>query len=127
MKEFIKRDIEKAILENLKLYPSLTIQGPRQCGKTTLLKELFPNYSYVDLDDYNARNLAEVDPYEFFKRYPEPVIIDEVQRVPSILSVVKTRIDLSDKKGMYILSGSSQVKLLTSVSESLAGWIEIHS
>lgn len=121
MKEFIKRDIEKAILENLKLYPSLTIQGPRQCGKTTLLKELFPNYSYVDLDDYNARNLAEVDPYEFFKRYPEPVIIDEVQRVPSILSIVKDRIDLSDKKGMYILSGSSQVKLLTSVSESLAG------
>lgn len=121
MKEFIKRDIEKAILENLKLYPSLTIQGPRQCGKTTLLKELFPNYSYVDLDDYNARNLAEVDPYEFFKRYPEPVIIDEVQRVPSILSTVKARIDLSDKKGMYILSGSSQVKLLTSVSESLAG------
>ncbi len=75
----------------------------------------------MDLDDYNARGLAVADPYEFFKRYPEPVVIDEVQRVPSILSVVKTRIDLSDKKGMYILSGSSQLKLLTSVSESLAG------
>ena len=121
MKGFMKRDIEKTILRNLELYPSITIQGPRQCGKTTLLKEVFPHYSYVDLDDYNARGLAVADPYEFFKRYPEPVIIDEVQRVPSILSVVKTRIDLSDKKGMYILSGSSQLKLLTSVSESLAG------
>lgn len=82
---------------------------------------MFPNYSYADLDDYNARNLAESDPYEFFKRYPEPVIIYEVQRAPSILSTVKTRIDLSNKKGMYILSGSSQLKFLTSVSESLAG------
>ena len=121
MPAFIKRHIAKAIQDNLTKYPSITLQGPRQCGKTTLLKQLFPDFSYADLDDPNTRDLAQSDPYEFFKQYPEPVILDEIQRCPSILSLVKVRIDQRHECGKYIISGSAQLKLRSSVTESLAG------
>ena len=121
MPAFIKRHISKAIQDNLAKYPSITLQGPRQCGKTTPLKELFPDFFYADLDDPNTRELARSDPYEFFKQYPEPVILDEIQRCPSILSLVKVRIDQRHECGQYIISGSAQLKLRSSVTESLAG------
>ena len=63
-------------------YPSVTLYGPRQCGKTTLAKDLFPAFSYANLEDPQTRLLAQSDPEEFFVKYPEPVIIDEIQRVP---------------------------------------------
>ena len=106
-------------------YFSVAVFGPRQCGKTTLIRELFPDFSYANLEDMNIRNLAKNDPEEFFTRFPEPVIIDEIQRVPELLSTVQVRIDSNKKKGQYIITGSQQISLKNSVSQSLAGRIAL--
>lgn len=102
-------------------YFSVTIFGPRQCGKTTLAQTLFPAFSYANLEDMNVRALAKNDPNEFFTRFPEPVIIDEIQRVPELLSTVQVRIDRAKKKGQYIITGSQQINLKETVAQSLAG------
>lgn len=102
-------------------YFSVSIFGPRQCGKTTLAKILFPSFSYANLEDMNVRSLAKNDPEEFFTRFPEPVIIDEIQRVPELLSTVQVRIDKNQKKGQYLITGSQQISLKSSISQSLAG------
>ena len=102
-------------------YFSVSIFGPRQCGKTTLAKTLFPSFSYANLEDMNVRSLAKNDPEEFFTRFPEPVIIDEIQRVPELLSTVQVRIDKNQKKGLYLITGSQQISLKSSISQSLAG------
>lgn len=102
-------------------YFSISIFGPRQCGKTTLAKNLFPSFSYANLEDMNVRSLAKNDPEEFFTRFPEPVIIDEIQRVPELLSTVQVRIDKNQKKGQYLITGSQQISLKSSITQSLAG------
>lgn len=102
-------------------YFSVSIFGPRQCGKTTLAKTLFPSFSYANLEDMNVRSLAKNDPEEFFTRFPEPVIIDEIQRVPELLSTVQVRIDKNQKKGQYLITGSQQLSLKSSITQSLAG------
>ena len=109
----------------MKDYFSVAIFGPRQCGKTTLVQNLFPQFSYANLEDMNTRALAKNDPEEFFTRFPEPVIIDEIQRVPELLSTVQVRIDKNKKAGQYIITGSQQIPLKDSVSQSLAGRIAI--
>ncbi len=106
-------------------YFSVAVFGPRQCGKTTLVQNLFPNFSYANLEDMNTRTLAKNDPEEFFTRFPEPVIIDEIQRVPELLSTVQVRIDKNKKPGQYIITVSQQIPLKNSVSQSLAGRIAI--
>lgn len=120
-KHMIKRQISDRILTLSKKYFSVCIFGPRQCGKTTLAKTLFPLYSYANLEDMNTRSLAKNDPNEFFTRFPEPIIIDEIQRVPELLSTVQIRIDTNKKKGQYIITGSQQIPLKSSVAQSLAG------
>ena len=102
-------------------YPSVTLYGPRQCGKTTLAKDLFPAFSYANLEDPQTRLLAQSDPEEFFVKYPEPVIIDEIQRVPELLSTVQVHIDRNQQKGQYLITGSQQVPLKKAVAQSLAG------
>lgn len=113
----IAEELENAMRE----YPSVTLFGPRQCGKTTLARELFSNYSYANLEDTQIRLLAQTDPEEFFEKYPEPVIIDEIQRVPELLSSVQVRIDKNHKAGSYLITGSQQVPLKKAVAQSLAG------
>ena len=117
----IKREISEHIQTLMTQYFAVTIFGPRQCGKTTLAKSLFCNFSYANLEDMNTRLLAKDDPEEFFTRFPEPVIIDEIQRVPELLSAVQVRIDKFKKKGQYLITGSQQISLKSSVSQSLAG------
>ena len=117
----IKRLIEKQIIQSMKDFPSVTIYGPRQCGKTTTVRNLFPDFSYANLEDMNVRRLAFDDPEGFFARFPEPVIIDEIQRVPELISAVQIRIDKTGKKGQYVLTGSQQIALKAAVSQSLAG------
>lgn len=117
----ITRKIEPILQRLMREYPAVTIFGPRQCGKTTLALTLYPGFSYANLEDLQTRRLAEEDPYEFFIRYPEPVIIDEIQRVPSLLSLIQVRIDECKKMGQYIITGSQQIHLQNSVSQSLAG------
>lgn len=119
--DMIKRQIEAQIIQLMKDYPSVTIYGPRQCGKTTTVRELFPDFSYANLEDIGIRRLASDDPVGFFSRFPEPVIIDEIQRVPELVSMVQVRIDRNKKKGQYILTGSQQIPLREAVSQSLAG------
>ena len=102
-------------------FPSVTLFGPRQCGKTTLARSMYPDYSYANLEDMNTRRLAIEDPDEFFVRFPEPVIIDEIQRVPELLATVQVRIDNNHKSAQYLITGSQQIPLKNAVSQSLAG------
>ncbi|MDE7228640.1 MAG: ATP-binding protein [Treponemataceae bacterium] len=121
----IHRNVSRYLQSCMRDYFSVAVFGPRQCGKTTLVRELYPDFSYANLEDMNTRALAKNDPDEFFTRFPEPVIIDEIQRVPELLSAVQVRIDKNRKRGQYILTGSQQIPLKNSVSQSLAGRIAI--
>jgi hypothetical protein len=123
----IKRTISEQIKKSVTQVPVVTILGPRQAGKTTLVKELFPNYTYVNLEDRATRELAENDYIGFFKKYPEPMIIDEVQRVPELLSSIQVKVDEDRRKnGRFILTGSHQPRFKEAVAQSLAGRTTIH-
>ena len=102
-------------------FPSVTIVGPRQSGKTTLAQAVFPRHDYVSLEDPDVRRHAVEDPRGFFESHPTPLIIDEVQRVPELLSWIQVRVDESGKKGEYVLTGSHQPLLKEKVAQSLAG------
>ncbi len=118
----IQRDIEKELMSVMQEYPVVTIYGPRQAGKTTLARKCFPGYSYANLEDPDTRELAEEDYKAFFAKYPEPLIIDEIQRVPQLLSAIQVIVDEDRSKvGRFILTGSQQPRLVESVSQSLAG------
>ena len=117
----IKRKITPYLLEMARYFPVVTILGPRQSGKTTLAKLLFPDHVYVNLEDKTARDIAMSDPNAFFELYKPPVIIDEVQRVPELLSTIQLLADASKEKGRFILTGSHQPKLHAEISQSLAG------
>lgn len=123
----IKRVQSDTILKSAGQVPVVTLLGPRQAGKTTLVKELFPEYTYVNLEDMAARELAEKDYIGFFKKYPEPMIIDEVQRVPELLSAIQVKVDENRRQnGRFILTGSHQPRLREAVAQSLAGRTTIH-
>lgn len=123
----IERHLASVIRQSAEEYPSVTLFGPRQSGKTTLVKACFPKHSYANLEHLGTRELATNDPDGFFRRYSPPVILDEVQRVPSIVSQVQALIDEKrDEMGRFILTGSHQTKLSETVSQSLAGRTAIH-
>ena len=118
----IKRTASATIARYASSYPAVTILGPRQAGKSTLVKAMFPSYSYANLEFTEVRELAESDTTAFFSMYPPPVIIDEVQVVPGILSHVQALVDENRKaNGRFILTGSHQSALSSAVSQSLAG------
>ena len=102
-------------------YPIVTITGPRQSGKTVLCRMLFPEKEYVSLEDIDERNFANQDPRGFLNRFPNGAIIDEVQRVPDLLSYLQTIVDQHPAEGLFILTGSRQFELLEKISQSLAG------
>ena len=83
---YIARELSDSLLEYREKYPIIAVTGPRQSGKTTMLKHAFPEYKYVSLENPDIRNFAESDPNGFLKIYDEYVILDEVQRVPSLFS-----------------------------------------
>ena len=118
----IQRELQHQVSKAAANYPSVTIFGPRQSGKTTLAKSLFPDYSYANLEDGETRNLAITDYKAFFVRFPPPIVIDEVQKVPEIASAIQVLIDGNrSAKGQFILTGSHQPRLAQTVSQSLAG------
>lgn len=118
----IKRKIQSVLADWAAKFPVVTITGPRQAGKTTLAQLQFPDYKYVNLEDPDIRLLAERDSREFLQQYSAPVIIDEVQRVPKLLSHIQVIVDRNrQKKGQFILTGSQQPNLRAEVSQSLAG------
>lgn len=117
----IQRELSDKIKEMSGKFPVVTLTGPRQSGKSTLLRHLFPDYAYVSLENLDMREFAVSDPHGFLKTYSTHTIIDEIQRVPSLLSYLQTHVDVVGEDGMYMLSGSQNFKLLDSINQSLAG------
>jgi predicted AAA+ superfamily ATPase len=118
---YISRNMESILLALAKSYPVITLLGPRQSGKTTLVKHCFKDKPYVSLENLDTRAFAELDPRAFLGRYPNGAIFDEIQRVPSLLSYIQGAVDEHNEKGQYILTGSHQHSLHASISQSLAG------
>jgi predicted AAA+ superfamily ATPase len=118
---FVSRDIADKLRQLAAGFPAVFLTGPRQSGKSTLLKHTFPDYDYVSLEETDYREFALNDPRGFLSRYKAPVILDEVQRTPELLSYLQTLIDTVNEPGMYLLSGSQNFLMMRSVSQSLAG------
>lgn len=118
---WIDRTISSKIKDLGTKFPIVTLTGPRQSGKSSLLKHLFPEYSYVSLENPDMRRFAMEDPVGFINTYPENIIIDEAQRVPALLSYLQTHVDDVNKPGMYMLAGSQNFHLMSAIDQSLAG------
>ena len=118
--EYISRHIESTVLEMAKYFPVIVITGPRQSGKTTLIKHLFGEYLQFSMEDLHIREFAEQDPVAFLEQNKQGMIIDEVQRVPTLMSYIQGIVD-KDPSRHFILSGSSNFAMLQSVTQSLAG------
>lgn len=117
----IPREAASKALQLAGQYPVLTITGPRQSGKTTLCRMIFSDKDYVSLEDIDERQYAQNDPRGFLNRFKNSVVIDEIQRVPDLLSYIQTVVDSRGKEGLFILTGSQQFELLEGISQSLAG------
>ena len=108
-------------MDDAKEYPVVTIIGPRQSGKTTLIKISFPGKPYVNLKIPEERELALTDHKRFLGQFPDGVILDEIQRVPELLSYIQAIVDAEDQSGQFILTGSHQLELQKGITQSLAG------
>lgn len=122
---YIKRTSEDVIKNLSKQFKVVLVTGARQVWKSTLLKHCDENRNYVSLDDLSERELAINEPKLFLETHKAPLIIDEIQYAPELLSYIKLIVDKSDKKGQYWLTGSQQFHLMKNVSESLAGRVGI--
>jgi hypothetical protein len=118
---YIKRAIEKVLLETSYQFPVLFLTGPRQSGKTTLLKHTFPQYNYLNLEDPELRQWAIDQPKDFLYNNNWPLIIDEVQYAPLLFSYIQLLVDEHQKPGMFLLSGSQNFLLMEKITQSLAG------
>lgn len=126
--DYINRVIETTFKRYVKAFPAIGLTGPRQSGKSTLLKHILPNYEYVTFDDPLNVDLFSSDPHGFIKRYKNQVIFDEVQHVPNIFNYIKIAIDQDRSRyGQFVLTGSSQFATFKKISESLSGRIGLLS
>ena len=121
----INRQLVNAIVALKDKFPIIALTGPRQSGKTTLLKNIFPDYQYISLEDPDYREFAQNDPKGFLKNFSENIIFDEVQRVPHLFSYLQTVVDASGKMGQFILSGSQNFHLLQQITQSLANRVAL--
>ena len=105
------------------LYPAVAITGPRQSGKTTLARMMFPDMPYVNLEAPDTRRLAQADPRGFLAQFQDGVVLDEFQRAPELVSYIQVLTDEDPRAGRFILTGSQQFEVMSRVSQSLAGRI----
>ena len=119
----IYRIAEKLLKEYSRQFRALAVVGPRQSGKTTLVRKTFPHKPYVSLENPDERLQAENDPRAFLNRFPNGAIIDEAQRVPRLFSYLQQILDETRKEGLFVLTGSNNFLLQKSVTQSLAGRI----
>ncbi len=115
------RNAEKKLKQLARLFPVVTVTGPRQSGKTTLVKMCFPNKKYLSLEEPNIREQAIIDPLGFLNKMPDGGIIDEIQRVPILFSFIQTIVDENKRNNMFILTGSNQFEFMHNLGQSLAG------
>ena len=118
--EYISRNIESTVITLANYFPVVVITGPRQSGKTTLIKHLFSDYLQFSMEDLQVREFASQDPIAFLSQNKNGMIIDEVQRVPALMSYIQGIVD-KDTSKRFILSGSSNFSMMQSISQSLAG------
>ncbi len=121
----ILRTLEHKLRELASKFPVVSLTGPRQSGKTTLVRYVFSDYAYVSLEEPDNRLYAQSDPRGFLSNFPNGLIIDEVQRVPELFSYIQSIVDQSDMTGQFILTGSQNFLLLEKISQSLAGRVAI--
>ncbi len=117
----VRREIEPVLRKLFGQYPAVTVTGPRQSGKTTLCRATFPNLAYVNLEALDQRDFAERDPRGFLARVERGAVLDEVQRVPSLLSYIQVLVDERRTNGLFVLTGSQHFGLSNAISQSLAG------
>lgn len=123
----IPRLISETLRRNLQQFPIVSLTGPRQSGKTTLLRSEFPNYSYISLEDPDVRALAQDDPRSFLALHGPGSILDEAQRVPELFSYLQGKVDETGEPGQYIVSGSQNFLLMDAISQSLAGRVAVRN
>lgn len=121
----IPRDAEKTLKDLSRGYPLIAITGPRQSGKTTLARHVFPEKIYISLEDPDARELAERDPRGFLKNCEEGAILDEIQRSPQLFSYLQSLVDADQRPGRFVLTGSQHFGLMAGITQSLAGRIAL--
>ena len=122
----IKRQATDYIKRIASSFPVVSITGPRQSGKTTLARAVFPDYEYLNLENPDTLHEALADGASFFRNHPAPLILDEAQRAPELLSRIQVLVDETPrKKGMFVLTGSQQPRLKEGLSQSLAGRVAI--
>jgi predicted AAA+ superfamily ATPase len=121
----INRLLASNITARAKKMPVIAITGPRQSGKTTLVKSLFKDYKYLSLENLNTRSYAKEDPEGFLNDHGHKIIIDEAQYVPELFSQIQVNVDATKEKGIYILTGSQNFNLLQNISQSLAGRVSV--
>ncbi len=115
------RNAQNILLEMAKGYYVIVVTGPRQSGKTTLVRQVFSGKKYVSLEDPDEREFADQDPRRFLSRFPKGAILDEVQRCPELFAYLQSVVDRDKQPGQFILTGSQQFGLMSSITQSLAG------
>jgi predicted AAA+ superfamily ATPase len=121
----IKRTLEKKLKQLWAQFPIINLTGPRQSGKTTLVKGAFDSLDYVSLEDPDNREFAQNDPHGFLATYNKGAIIDEAQRIPDLFSYIQTVVDTNNRPGMFILTGSQNFLLNENISQTLSGRVAV--
>jgi predicted AAA+ superfamily ATPase len=121
----INRQAARVLLEKAQQYPIVAITGPRQSGKTTLSRQLFPHKPYVNLEELDTRQFAHTDPRGFLAQFKEGAVLDEVQNCPELFSYLQALVDTQQNMGLFVLTGSQQFGLVSKITQSLAGRVGI--